>query len=134
MGYYNMQEEKQDTEQTTDVNANLAGGLRAKLNRKFKHWEIIAFYLLIYDVLAINFSYFLGLWLRFDLRFSLIPKEYLYSFLKFAPVYTLFTVVVFYFLKLYNSLWRFASFSELNRIIVSSAITTVFTFLELRFL
>ena len=126
MGYYNMQEEKQDTEQTTDVNANLAGGLRAKLNRKFKHWEIIAFYLLIYDVLAINFSYFLGLWLRFDLRFSLIPKEYLYSFLKFAPVYTLFTVVVFYFLKLYNSLWRFASFSELNRIIVSSAITTVF--------
>ena len=35
-----MQEEKQDTEQTTDVNANLAGGLRAKLNRKFIGCEL----------------------------------------------------------------------------------------------
>ena len=40
MGYYNMQEEKQDTEQTTDVNANLAGSLRAKLNRKFIGCEL----------------------------------------------------------------------------------------------
>lgn len=38
-----------------------------------EHWHIIAFYLVLYDVVAVNFSYFLGLLLRFDLRFSSIP-------------------------------------------------------------
>lgn len=54
----------------------------------FKHWEIIALYLIIYDIITINLSYFLGLWIRFDLHFSSIPGNYFYSFLKFAPVYT----------------------------------------------
>ncbi|MBD5145982.1 MAG: polysaccharide biosynthesis protein [Ruminococcus sp.] len=93
---------------------------------RIEHWKIISLYLAVYDVLAINFSYFAGLWLRFDLRYSSIPKEYLSAFLKFAPFYTVFTIFVFIALRLYNSLWRFASFSELNRIIVSSAVTTVF--------
>ena len=40
--------------------------------------------------------------------------------------YTVFVLIVFYALHLYKSLWRFASFSELNRIFASSVITTVF--------
>ena len=40
--------------------------------------------------------------------------------------YTVFALIVFYALHLYKSLWRFASFSELNRIFASSVITTVF--------
>ena len=94
--------------------------------KRLEHWQIIALYLVVYDILAINFSYFFGLWLRFDLHFSSIPIEYLHSFLKFAPIYTIFTIFVFQRLKLYNSLWRFASFSELNRVIVASVITTIF--------
>ena len=94
--------------------------------KRLEHWQMIALYLVIYDILAINFSYFFGLWLRFDLHFSSIPIEYLHSFLKFAPIYTIFTIFVFQRLKLYNSLWRFASFSELSRIIIASAITTIF--------
>ena len=87
---------------------------------------MIALYLMIYDVLAINFAYFFGLWLRFDLHFTNIPAEYMSAFLKFAPIYTVFTIFVFAQLRLYNSLWRFASFSELNRVIVASVITTIF--------
>lgn len=94
--------------------------------KKIEHWQMIALYLVIYDVIAINFSYFFGLWLRFDLRFTSIPTEYLSAFLKFAPIYTIFAIFVFAQLRLYNSLWRFASFSELNRVIVASAITTIF--------
>lgn len=99
---------------------------KKRKKKKIQHWEVIAFYLLIYDVLAINASYFLGLWLRFDSKFSSIPYEYLHSFLIFTPVYTAFSVVVFYVLRLYNSLWRFASYSELNRIFLASGITTLF--------
>ena len=92
---------------------------------KIQHWKVIAFYLVLYDIIAVNFSYFLGLWLRFDLQYSNIPREYLSAFLKFAPVYTVAVVIVFYILRLYNSLWRFASFNELNRIFAASVITTV---------
>ena len=92
---------------------------------KIQHWKVIAFYLVVYDIIAVNFSYFLGLWLRFDLQYSNIPREYLSAFLKFAPVYTVVVVTVFYILRLYNSLWRFASFNELNRIFAASVITTV---------
>lgn len=93
---------------------------------RLEHWKIISLYLVLYDILAINFSYFAGLWLRFDLRYSSIPKDYLNAFFKFAPFYTVFTILIFMALKLYNSLWRFASFSEINRILMSSIITTVF--------
>lgn len=94
--------------------------------KKLEHWEMIALYLLIYDVIMMNASYFIGLLLRFDVRYSSIPEEYLYAFLKFAPFYTVFSVTVFFLLRLYNSLWRFASFSELNRILLASGITTIF--------
>lgn len=94
--------------------------------KKLEHWEMIALYLLIYDVIMMNASYFIGLLLRFDIRYSSIPEEYLYAFLKFAPFYTVFSVAVFFLLRLYNSLWRFASFSELNRILLASGITTIF--------
>ena len=108
-----------------DKALNLVNGNTSK-KRQIEHWKVIAFYLIIYDVIAVNFSYFFGLWLRFDLRFSKIPQIYLDSYIKFSPFYTVFVLIVFYSLHLYKSLWRFASFSELNRIFASSVITTVF--------
>ena len=45
--------------------------------KPIEHWKIIAFYLIIYDIVAINFSYFFGLLLRFDLAYSSIPENYL---------------------------------------------------------
>ncbi len=103
-----------------------AGNDARKKKKVLEHWKIIAFYLLAYDIIVINFSYFLGLWLRFDFHFSRIPEEYLSAFLKFAPFYTVFSVIVFYVLRLYKSIWRFASFSELNRIAATSVITALF--------
>ena len=97
-----------------------------KRKRFLEHWKVIAFYLVLYDIVAVNVSYFFGLLLRFDLRYTSIPPEYLDAFLRFAPFYTVFTLVVFYFLRLYNSIWRFASFSELNRIFAATLITTGF--------
>lgn len=106
------------------VNAASKGRNAAK-KKGIEHWKVISFYLIVYDVLAVNFAYFFGLWIRFDLRFSSIPQEYLDAFVRFAPFYTAAAIVVFYLMRLYNSVWRFASFSELNRIFASSIITTV---------
>ena len=59
---------------------------------RLEHWQIIALYLVIYDIVAVNFSYFLGLWLRFDCRYSQIPSEYLVPFIRFMPVYSIFCI------------------------------------------
>ena len=93
---------------------------------RLEHWQIIALYLVIYDIVAVNFSYFLGLWLRFDCRYSQIPSEYLVPFIRFMPFYSLFCVGVFWSLRLYNSIWRFASYSELTRVTAATGITGVF--------
>jgi FlaA1/EpsC-like NDP-sugar epimerase len=99
-----------------------------KKKRRFRleHWQVIAALLVIYDVIAVNLAYFLALWLRFDLQASAIPAEYFYRGSHFAPIYTVACLVVFYFLKLYKSLWRFASYTELVRVVWSSVITALF--------
>ncbi len=44
-------------------------------NKKIKHWMLIAFFLCFYDIVAVNLSYIFGLFIRFDLTFSAIPKR-----------------------------------------------------------
>ena len=101
--------------------------------RKLERWQVIALYLMIYDVIAVNAAYFLGLWFRFDCTYSAIPGEYLSAYLKFAPWYTVFSVFVFWALRLYNSVWRFASYSELLRICLSTVITFLFQIIGITF-
>ncbi|MDO4662569.1 MAG: nucleoside-diphosphate sugar epimerase/dehydratase [Tissierellia bacterium] len=96
------------------------------MRNNFKKNKAESAYFLLFDIIVANLSYFLALWLRFDLHFSNIPKMYLTSFLKFAPIYTVFLVCIFYVFKLYKSLWEYASFDELNRILLSTLITTIF--------
>lgn len=86
---------------------------KKNLHRRMERWEFVSLGLLLYDALAVNAAYFLALWLRYDMRYSAIPPEYLAAFLRFAPVYTAVCLAVFFLLRLYNSLWRFASFNEL---------------------
>lgn len=97
-----------------------------KGSEKFEHWKLISVYLVIYDIFAVNVSYLAALFFRFDMHISSIPPEYLHAFIKFAPIYTIFSLFVFHILRLYNSLWQFASFDELNRISISSIFTTLF--------
>ena len=99
--------------------------MREKMKNRLEHWHIITIYLMIYDVVAVNLSYFLALWLRFDCRYTLIEKKYLINFAKFAPIYTVICIVVFLLLKLYRSIWRFASFNELVRVIIATAVTGI---------
>ncbi len=91
-----------------------------------EHWHIIAFYLVVYDFAAMSGAYFLALWLRFDCRFSEISGQYLMAWLKFTPIYVIVGFAVFWLLRLYRSLWRFASFSELKRVTLASVATAVF--------
>ena len=79
--------------------------------------------MMVYDFMAICFSYLLALLVRFDFKFSLIESQYLQGCYKSVVFYAIFCVILFWFLKLYKSIWRFASYSELLRVILATAIS-----------
>ena len=90
------------------------------------HWRTVAVLLNIYDIAAVNLAYFLALWLRFDLKFSLIRPDFLDAWMRFAPIYTVFCIAVFWAFRLYRSLWKFASYSELMHLIAATGVTGLF--------
>ena len=89
-------------------------------NRKWrsdKQWVYRALILAFMDVLILFVSYFFGLMLRYEFVYRKIPKEYLQTYVDVMIPYAILTVVIFYLFRLYHSIWRFASISELGRII-----------------
>ena len=87
-----------------------------------EHWQIISVLLLIYDAFCVNISFLIALWLRFDCRFSAIPVEYLQAWEHFTLFYMAFCLLLFWAFKLYQSIWRFASFNEMQRIIAANIV------------
>ncbi len=96
-----------------------------KRKLRIEHWHIITALLLLFDLLAVNISYFLALWLRFDCTFSEIESIYLQGYWQNLPVHTAICLLTFYSLRMYNSIWRFASYNEMLRSLASSLITGV---------
>ena len=99
-----------------------------------QHWQIVNIGLMVYDVLMVNVAYFVALWIRFDCRISEIPQYYLDAYTKFVPIYTVLCLAVFWCLRLYRSIWRFASYIELLRVVMSTIITFLIQVVGITFL
>lgn len=80
------------------------------------HWKKVSLIMVAYDFLVACCSFFAALWLRFDCSISAIPVDYMRICLYAAPVYGLACVIVYWRFRLYNSIWRFASYKELVRV------------------
>ena len=93
--------------------------------RKFKHWQVVRLLLMVYDFAAVIVSFGIALWLRFDCKVTSVEPQYLTTYTKTIIIYALFCLVVFWFLRLYKSIWRFASYSELLRVILATVVTGV---------
>ena len=97
--------------------------------RGVRHWQMITVILMLYDVVAIAASYFLALMFRFDFSYNAIPDNYLHAFFSYAWIYVIVCIIVFYILKMYQSIWRFASYNELMRTGLATLITFVLNIL-----
>ena len=81
--------------------------------------------LAVYDIMAVNVSYFLALLFRFDGFFSQIPDYYVSAYVKSIPIYTILCLVIFYASKMYQSVWQYASFNELARTCIGSTVASL---------
>ena len=93
--------------------------------RKFEHWQVVRLLLMVYDFAAVIVSFGIALWLRFDCKVTSVEPQNLTTYTKTIIIYALFCLVVFWFLRLYKSIWRFASYSELLRVILATVVTGV---------
>lgn len=94
-----------------------------KERMKLQHWQIIEIMLMIYDMAVICAAFFAALLLRFDGKYSMIPKQYMEGYYRTILIYAVCSIVVFWFARLYHSIWRFASYVELIRISAATGIT-----------
>ncbi len=75
--------------------------------------------LIIYDVGSVLAASFLAIAMRYEFELEMIPDYFLNTIIRFLPFNIVFTVLIFSFFKLYNSLWAFAGENELQNIIVA---------------
>lgn len=69
-------------------------------------------FFIILDIICINLSSYLTLWLRFS-DIHRANAEYLTAVVGMMPINTVVTVAIYAGVRLYTSLWRFASIKEL---------------------
>lgn len=80
--------------------------------------------LVIADALLINAAAFLALFVRFEFDFEQLRQSgYLNGLVTYSWLNTLGSLLIFYLMKLYDSLWEFASTAELFRVFVASVIS-----------
>jgi FlaA1/EpsC-like NDP-sugar epimerase len=82
----------------------------------------ITFIALLHDIVMASLAFFLAYLLRFN--FS-IPSEFVDSLVQTLPLAVGLQALVFVYMGLYRGVWRFASVSDLKRIILSVGLSAV---------
>jgi len=83
--------------------------------------------IMIADILSVIIAYGLALLLRFDMRYSKIPEQYLVGYGYYIVLAAIVTVAAYIVAKLYRSVWTYAGISEVLRTCVASLIAAVVT-------
>lgn len=95
-----------------------------KKRKGLQHWQIISACLIVYDLISVCAAYFMALWLRFDGLFNGIPKRFLNPYTASIFPYAVCAVILFWLFRMYNSMWRFASISDLGRVLAASILAS----------
>lgn len=98
---------------------------KRRKKRSVEHWYIITIIMMILDFILIHAAWFLALWMRFDFVFSKIPERYTQAYFGFISWYAAGCILLFWFMRLYRSIWRFASYMELLLALSASLLTSV---------
>lgn len=91
-------------------------------------------FLILLDILLSNFASLCAIVTRFDFRIAGVPLEYSEAVLRYAPVYTIITIIIFFIFRLYHSLWRYASIEEMTNVIYACTITAMINYIGMKLL
>lgn len=83
--------------------------------------------IVIADILAVIIAYGLALLLRFDMRYSKIPKLYIEGYLYYIVLASVLLICCYVIAKLYRSVWSYAGINEILKTCVASIVACVLT-------
>lgn len=83
----------------------------------------MAIILAICDGVVMFGSWFLALLVRFDFRVTSIPQQFYAAYSDFILQYVFVALIIFALLHLYRNMWRFAGYTELNRLLLANIIS-----------
>ena len=96
-------------------------------NNRVGHPIASKVFLIVYDAIAVNLAYFLTFLLRFYVSFEI--REYatfaLPTMWKFAPIFAVASVAIFYAFKFYDIRWQYCGLHDLLCIVVACLCTGV---------
>ena len=81
--------------------------------------------LIMTDMITILLSSVLSLYVRYELKFMNVPREFWEAVLEAYFPNVLITLIIFYIFRLYNSVWRYASDTELINIMIAVVICSI---------
>nr|WP_330369217.1 nucleoside-diphosphate sugar epimerase/dehydratase [Butyrivibrio sp. AC2005] len=84
--------------------------------------------ILLADASSVVAAHLLSLLVRFDFRYSDISQLYRDHIVYMIPIAVIITIAVYYMFRLYHSIWRFASLTEVYRIIAAYFVIAIILF------
>lgn len=88
-----------------------------------KIWHAVQ--VMFFDIIILNMAFLLAFLLRFDFRYSMIPKEFIARWLNYAFINSVLSLLIFYCFRLYNIIWRFVSVSDSLRVCIAVTLSFV---------
>lgn len=83
--------------------------------------------IVIADILAVIIAYGLALLLRFDMKYSKIPEQYIEGYMYYIVLASVLLVCCYVIAKLYRSVWSYAGINEILKTCVASIVACVLT-------
>ena len=111
---------------------------KEKQNKKEKKpFNVKLFYrrtcLIIYDIISIVFASYMAVLIRYEFHLDMIPEHFLSPVNRFLPINILLTLCIFYFFRMYHSLWAFAGETELQNLVMSCVMSALMNSIGLQF-
>ena len=107
------------------------------MEKKRKPFNAKLFYrrtcLIIYDIISIWIASYMAILWRYDFHVDSIPYHFMRPIELFLPINIPVTLVIFYILHLYSSLWAFAGETELQNIVVACVVSTLVNGIGMQF-
>lgn len=107
------------------------------MEKKRRPFNVKLFYrrtcLIIYDIISVILASYLAIIIRYEFRVDEIPRHFMNPIEQVMPLNIIVTLAIFYFFRLYNSLWAFAGETELQNIVVSCVLSTIVNSICLQF-
>ncbi|MDO4332377.1 MAG: nucleoside-diphosphate sugar epimerase/dehydratase [Eubacteriales bacterium] len=89
--------------------------------------------LIVYDVISVIAASFLAVLIRYDFKMGEVMPEFLVAIRNYLGINILLTLLIFYFFRLYHSLWAFAGETELQNLVMACLVASVVTGIGINF-